>query len=157
MKTRFGKITVSIILLLATAAILVGYMATKAMAATNPARKLIFYGSYTNPYVVFIDGDPTSSTLGMVCDKTTGIAETSEAWATNAFTVGAGITVDDITGFCVSDTPTLPGDKWFIICIGDNASPVKTDSLTNYYYNSHTQRVYDSSAPITDPSKILIP
>jgi hypothetical protein len=138
MKTIYGEITAksfTVFLLTALIPVMLLIVAVeswpptpKAWANQLIAHKHIIDGEYTNPYVVFYDSDPTSDTIGMVRDKTTGIAETTETYAANALTVGAGITLDDQSGRWVVSVPPLPSGKnktaWII---ADSASPAKTD------------------------------
>lgn len=129
MKKHIGKITITSFILLLTAILfIVGYMSSDAKAATIAAHKTIIHGSYTNPYVVFFDAEITSPTCGAVRDKSTGIASTAETYAGNALAVGAGITLDSESNRWVVSVPPLPaGKKKTIMCICDNATPVKTD------------------------------
>jgi len=148
MKKHFGKITViTILLLLATVATMVGYMATKANAAETYTNTYMFKNAgnfdYTYPEIVFVEWPS-----GNVADVVTGIASSSETWEDNDITP----TQHSESDFHTFTTPPLASNKEWVMCICNAASAdgsVETDTMKCFFYSPSTNRVTDGSIAST--------
>ena len=142
MKKYYGKITVAaIVLLLVFAAIwIAAVLVNPARAATYPARTFLFRGSYTNPYVILFD-----AANGNVVNYSTGEPGASETWEANDIAASQHAQSD----FWTAALPTLDDTRRYILCIGDNASPTETDTVTAFWYSPYTNMATDASMPTT--------
>lgn len=140
MKKYYGKIMIwSILVLLVTAALFVGYMTPLTIAATSPGartytRSFMIRSMVTYPEVVFIEW-PT----GNVVNYSTGVPAAGEHFEDNE--------MDDMAQHGESDfwtftTPPLAGNKKWVMVIADASAAdtaVETDlakvGTLCYFYN----------------------
>ena len=117
-----------------------------AAAETFGTQSFIFHGSYTTPYVVFVN-----RANGDIADKTTGTPAGGETWEANYIAAVQHSQSD----FWEVMVPPLNDNYEWLICIGDAAVPTETDTVDIYPYSPTYNCVIDSETATTK-GKILI-
>jgi hypothetical protein len=120
MKKLKGKIAIGVLIVLvfATAAILVGYTASKAFAAGNGRYELNVYNNYSNFYYRIVAVEDKK-----VWDETNGVLSATTTYGNSDIAV----TVDQVVGGYPIDLPAgLPQGEYDFLWY-DSATPAYTD------------------------------